>query len=141
MIINVKPDEFADLVMAYLLEMMRHDELMPDNDRFKDFIDKMNGKGMKQEAYRNYIEMNADTRIKFRRVKDYLFEEGHGTARIEIGSGVTPYVNEEFDRELCKKIFRTIKEVRFKRPEKVLTEERIDKIIDYCIEQKEKDNG
>lgn len=140
MIIDVKPDEFADLVMAYILDMIRHEEHLPDNDRFKDFINKMESKGMKQEVYRSFINMNTETRIKFKRIKKYLHSEGEGVARIEIGSGATPYVNEEFDRELCKKIFKKIKEVRWQHPSKVLTEDRIDKIIDYCIE-KEKNNG
>lgn len=144
-IINVHSDEFADLVMAYLLDMVRHEEMRPDNERFTQFIEQMEARGLKNASYSAFLDMNTNTRIKYKRLKPSLI--GEGSARVEISSGDTSYINEEeeFDRELCKQIFRKIKEVRFKHPSKVLHEGRIDKIIDYCVEQKkqqkENNNG
>jgi len=147
-IVNVHPDEFADLVIAYLLDMVRDEEMHPDNDRFKEFISKMDKVGLKTYAYRAFLDMETTTRIKYKRMKDSITADGDGGGtRIIISKGQTDYINEEevpFDRELCKKIFRTIKEVRFKHPSKVLREDRIDKIIDHCIKQKkqqEEQNG
>ena len=147
-IINVHPDEFADIVMAYLLDMIRDEEMRPDNERFEKFIELMDARGMKALTYSAYLNMNTDTRIKYKRMKKAIDGDGKDSTRIVITKGETDYIQEEqdFDRELCKQIFRKIKEVRFKHPSKVLTEDRIDKIIDYCIEQKKKnqeeqDNG
>ena len=142
-IIKIHPDEFADIVTAYLLDMMRDDENLPDNDDFKKLIETLHDKGAKSPIYHNFISMNGMTRIKYKRIKNALM--GEGETKIIVTKGDTEYINEEFDRELCKQIFRTIKEVRFKHPSKILREDRIDKIIDYCIEQKkqqeEQQNG
>jgi len=111
---------------------------LPENIRFVDFIKKMEGRGAKAILYGKYLDMNTNTRIKYKMIKDAL--QGTGVARIEINKGETEYINEDvpFDRELCKQIFRTIKDVRMKHPSKILREDRIDKIIDYCVEQKKK---
>lgn len=141
MIINVHSDEFADLVMAYLLDMVRHENMRPDNERFQKFIKVMDGRGLKQAAYGAFLEMDTNTRIKYKWMKPSIDGKGKGGTRLEISTGETKYIKEEdteFDRELCKQIFRMIKEVRFKHPSKVLNEDRIDKIIDYCVEQKKK---
>ena len=146
-IVDVHPDEFADLVMAYLLDMVRHDEMRPDNERFTKFIELMESRGMKQVTYEAFLDMNTNTRIKYKRMKDAITADGKSSTRIVISRGETTYINEEeeFDRELCKQIFRKIKQVRFQHPSKVLHEGRIDKIIDYCVEQKkqqkENNNG
>lgn len=138
--ISVHPDEFADIVVAYLLDIIRDDDMMPDNERFQTFMKIMEARGLKLASYSAFIDMGTDTRIKYKRIKPAL--ESKGTVRIEITKGETPYINEDFDRELCKQVFRKIKEVRYKHPSKVLTEDRIDKIIDYCVQQKkEKTNG
>lgn len=135
MIVDVHPDEFADIVMAYLFDMLRNKSDRPNNPRFDEFLDKMDGRGMRTLLYKEYLLFAADTRIKYNRMKS------SSTNRIEISSGVTPYLREEFDRELFKKIFRKANEIRFKSC-KVITEERLDKIIDYCLErQEEQQNG
>ena len=141
-IINTKSDEFADLVMAYLMDMARDPDNLPDNDRFKEFIKIFDARGLETICYGKYLKMSSETRIKYKRMKPSVIKDGASasTTRIQISQGDTPNINEEneFDRELCKKIFRKIKEVRFKHPSKVLTEDRIDKIIDYCVEQHKK---
>ena len=137
-IISVHPDEFADLVMAYLLDMTRDDSMLPDNPRFKKFIKIMGDRGMKTMSYEAFLEMNTDTRIKYKRMKDSITADGKNGTKIVISKGETEYVKEEvFDRELCKQIFRKVKDVRF-RKSIAITEERLDKIIDFCVEQKGK---
>jgi len=135
--IKIHPDEFADIVTAYLLDMLRDEANLPDNDDFKSLVKSLKEKGVKTPVYHNFISMNGMTRIKYKRVKKALLGEGEGETRIIVTTGDTQYINEDtFDRELCKKIFRTIKEVRMKHPSKILREDRLDKIIDYCVQQK-----
>lgn len=139
--INIHPDEFGDIIIIYLLDMIRNDDMLPDNERFKELIDIMDGRGLKQIVYKSFLEMDTTTRIKYRRIKSSISGDGNGVARILISKGDTDYITEEsltFDRDLCKQIFRTIKNYRFKNPSKILRENRIDEIIDYCIEQKKK---
>lgn len=138
--ISLHPDEFADIAMAYLYDMLRDEQNMPENEEFQELIGKMKNTGIKTYLYNYFISRHTDTRVKYKIVKKSLLGDGGAEGRIIVNKGTTDHINEEyeFDRELCKQIFRKVKEVRFKHPSKVLTEERIDKIIDYCVEQKKK---
>jgi hypothetical protein len=137
--IKIHPDEFADVMMAYLYDMLRDEENLPNNEDFKYLVDQLDKKGIRPLLYNHYLGMNSHTRIRYKMVKKALMGDGDINSKIAITKGNTDYINEEeFDRDLCKHIFRTIKDYRFKHPSKVLTEERIDKIIDYCVTQKMK---
>ena len=179
--ILVDPEEYADIVMIFLLEAMRED-LLTDNGRFDEFITKLEkGGGFKSQLFKTYMEMDSTTRIKYKRIKK-VFEDGP-SARIEITGSVTAKnvdtgkkttkrigkkerntvldktlkslgkvakrtvgikeseeIQSDFDRDLCKRIFRKVKEVRYK-TSMPITEERLDKIIDYCIREKEEKNN
>jgi len=157
--VHVKPDEFADLVMLFLLESIRDDNLLGGNEQFREFVHKIDQRGLKNELMKQYLSMNGEQRLRYRKLKPVF--EGGSSVKINIlqdkslsGKDTTvvdkviDYAkksigvkNEEFDRELCKRVFRKVKEVRFK-TSKPITEERLDKIIDYCInEQEEQQNG
>lgn len=158
--IHVDPEEFADMVMYFLLESIR-EELLEDNPRYKEFINHLNKKGLKTQLINHFLHMDSNTRVKYKRIKDVF--DGGDAVRINIEKqkktktkdgvisktiktlkksiGLKEEVEQEFDRELCKRIFRKVKEVRFK-TSMPITEERLNKIIDYCIKEKEEeDNG
>ncbi len=137
--ININSEEFADIVVSYILDMSRDDSILPDNERFRKFITIMKDRGIKTEAFNVFVDMDAETRSKYRQIKSSI-DGISDYVDVRITRYTTHGMTREsvrFDRELCKKIFRTIKEVRFNNPSKVLNETRIDKIIDYCIKQKE----
>lgn len=147
--ITVSSSEFYDVIIALILDMIKYDNITTDNERWNEFIEYAD-RQLSHVVRRNYIEMNGNERIKFKILKKAL--ESNKESKINIVRKSVTNLSEEdaneddneFDRELCKQIFRKIKEVRFKHPSKVLTEERIDKIIDYCVEQKkqqEEQNG
>ncbi|KFZ25560.1 MAG: hypothetical protein KQ78_02248 [Candidatus Izimaplasma bacterium HR2] len=140
--IHVDPYEFADIVLNFLLEAVRDEEFLEGNPRFKDVVEHLNKKGLKTKLLQKYLMMDVETRIKYKRIKDVF--RGGSTVRINIGQDKQikeENENEnEFDRELCKRIFRKVKEVRFK-TSKPITEERLNKIIDYCIKEQEEQNG
>ena len=138
-LISIHSDEFADIVTAYLLDMLRDEENLPANADFRKLVKIMKDKGVKPHLYNSFITMGSTTRVNYKRIKQSLLDDDKDS-KILITKGTTDYIKEDqdFDRELCKQVFRKIKEVRFKHPSKVLTEERIDKIIDYCVQQKKK---
>jgi len=46
--LNLSPNEFADLVASFLFDkMLKPDKVVPNNEMFNEFIDKMIGKGAK----------------------------------------------------------------------------------------------
>ena len=57
MIIDVHSDEFADIVMAYLLDMLRDDGHLPDNPRFKHFIKEDKWLKKNQYWYQSQFEL------------------------------------------------------------------------------------
>jgi len=132
--IHVSPNEFADIVMAFLLDMIRNESNELNNERLEDFLHFLESTGGKMKLTQKFLRMNSETRIKYKRIKD-SFYEGR-TSRINISETDKIQEESEFDRELCKRIFRKVKEVRFK-TSKPITEERLNKIIDYCIKEKE----
>lgn len=73
----------------------------------------------------NRVNEDSDINEKFQFINDTLESER------SINIGETP-----FDRELCKRIYRKIKECRYKKRTGIITEEDIDKIIDYCLKEK-----
>lgn len=138
--IHVDPYEFADIILNFLLEAVRDEEFLEGNPRFKDIVEHLNKKGFKTKLLQKYLMMDVKTRIKYKRIKDVF--SGGSTVRINIGQDkqIKEENENEFDRELCKRIFRKVKEVRFK-TSKPITEERLNKIIDYCIKEQEEQNG
>ncbi len=158
--IRLDPDEFADIIMAFLLDALRDDDMLKNNERFREFIHMADSKGMKSELTRKFFDMNAEQRLKYKLIKDVF--RGGQSSKLNIEQDTSlkhttvdkvvdvakklvglkrKRANEDFDRELCKRIFRKVKEVIFK-TSKPITEERLDKIIDYCInEQEEQNNG
>lgn len=158
--IHLTPDEFADLAMAFLLDAIRNEELLEDNEEFRLFLKSMDNKGMKSELMKRYLRMDGESRLRYKKIQDVF--RGGNSSKINIeqdtslrdnGETTTDKIidvakkliglkrtNEDFDRELCKRIFRKVKEVRFK-TSKPITEERLDKIIDYCINEREEQNN
>ncbi len=160
--IHVEADEFADIVMLFLQESMRED-MIKGNPRYDSFIDKLEKKGFKTILLNNYLKMDADTRVKYKRIKDVfdggaksiIYIEKEDKLKSKETDGIVKKTiktlkksiglkeetqPQEFDRELCKRIFRKVKEVRFK-TSMPITEERFNKIIDYCIKEKEEQNN
>lgn len=138
--IHVDPEEFADIVLNFLLEGLRNKgEFLEGNERWDEFMTYLDGHGGKPRLMLDFLHMDAETRVKYKRIQKVF--TGGDSVRINIGQDTKLQESGEFDRELCKRIFRKVKEVRFKKSMPI-TEERLDKIIDYCInEQEERRNG
>ncbi len=133
--VKVTKEEFADIIMILFLDAVRDEDVIKSNPRFRDIMEHAKSHGFKGKLLTNYLHMDAQTRVHYKRIKDAF--HGNDSARIDIGGS---QVSEEFDRDLCKRIFRKVKDVRFK-TSKPITEERLNKIIDYCINEKEEQNN
>jgi len=72
--INITPDEFGDVVVAFLFDKLLHKEdVSPNNENFNKFIDnldKRSGKSLLRDAF---LSMDPDMRLKYKRIKD-VFE-------------------------------------------------------------------
>ena len=166
--IQVDPEEFADIVLIFLQDSMR-EGLLPENERFTKFIGQLEKKGFKTHLLQHYLDMSSQTRVKYKRIKqtfaggdsskiniihqsfdpnaalknnpkDGIVKKTIKTLKRSIGLKEEILMESDFDRDLCKRIFRKVKEVRFK-SSMPITDEKLNKIIDYCILEKENKNG
>lgn len=158
--VTLTPDEFADLVMVFLLDTIKNDAEYVDNEQFKEFIHFLDKRGGKAELLPKYLKMDAKTRVKYKRL-DAVLKEKASAVRINVQDpdvGVVDKIDkkakemkskkkgEKIDKGLVAKIFKKVKEVRFK-TSKPITEERLYKIIDYVEaqnvkeQQEEEENG
>ena len=68
--INVDPDEFADIVMAYLFDKyLNFDEVSAENENFNYGMKKARGK-MFPISRGMYLDMDANLRLKYKLIKE-----------------------------------------------------------------------
>lgn len=139
--VSLTKEEFLDYIMILMLESIRNEsKYSTDNESWNTFIQVLKDRGLKAQLLTRFLDMDANSRMKYKRTSQ-LFE---GTTKNELKM----YINvdktvkesqeiQQVDRELCKSIYRKVQEVRFK-TSMPITDEKLDRIIDYCIEQKKK---
>jgi len=83
--INVSPDEYADITVAFLLDKMLHpDEVIPYNEAFNKYAKKLAGKGMKSLSLNYYLKMNGNLRVYYKRIKKVFEGDQNQSAIIYI---------------------------------------------------------
>lgn len=142
--INVSPDEFADIIICFLLDNFRSENttLLPDNELWTEFVSLLERRGLEPQTLRYYMKLDANTRVSYKRIKG-SFESGNNeTSRINISAK-----HESPDRKSKLEIKDTIKNV-IKLAKQVrestgfpVNDEKLDKIIDHVIKQEEQKNG
>ena len=107
--IRVEPNEFADVVISFLLDKILHpEEVVPNNDDFNEFTEKIRGKGLKTLMMKYYLNMDSRTRVKYKIIKD-VFEEGSSeTSVINILPEKVEKKKEMGKKNLLKKIIKKI---------------------------------
>ena len=74
--INVSTDEFANIVVAFLLDKLLHpSEIVPTNEEFDTLSGKMYGKGLRALFMQYYLGLHASMRVKYKRLKKVLSGE------------------------------------------------------------------
>lgn len=69
--INVTPEEFGNIIIAFLLDKSLHpDEVIPGNEIFDKLMLRMYDKGLKPLALKAFLEMDSQDRVKYKRIKD-----------------------------------------------------------------------
>lgn len=108
--INVDANEYADLVVAFLFDKILHsEEILSENERFNDVMEFMSRKGMKPILFKAYRDMDSQTRIKYKKIKN-IFDYTATTAAI-INIMVTEKEEKETKKDkesIVKKIIKKI---------------------------------
>jgi len=123
--VNVSPEEFGDLVVAFILDkLLNPEEVIEGNKAFNEFMEKLSLKGVKPLALNYYLKCDANLRVKYKRIKK-VFEYDQNQAAI-----INIFPSEREKEEVEKKdsfIKRAIK--------KILRRENIDNKEEKLLEE------
>jgi hypothetical protein len=96
--INVTANEFADIVVSFLLDkLLNPDEVIPSNEDFDKYMEKMKLKGMKSVSLTYYLNLNTNLRVAYKRIKSVFEDDKSGSSVIYI------YPNKKAKEETDKK--------------------------------------
>lgn len=139
---STNPSEYLDICICMLMDAIKHGEDMNTNSRWDKFIRDGKLLGLKTVVYFIYLTTDVDARIKYKMLAPTLRGERSCiiTIRVEEGEVEPLPSSKKVNKDLIKKIFKKVKEVRFK-TSMPITEARLDKIIDYVVKKHEEDGG
>ena len=96
--INVTANEFADIVVSFLLDkLLNPDEVIPSNEDFDKYMEKMKLKGMKSVSLTYYLGLDTNLRVAYKRIKSVFEDDKSGSSVIYI------YPNKKAKEETDKK--------------------------------------
>jgi hypothetical protein len=137
--IRLGPNEFADLVVAFLLDnIMEPGEILPDNIEFDYITNKMARSGLKSSLMSYYIDTSSITRGKYKMIRGSFTGKDKQNS-IVISSSAEDKVTDDDKstiRNIVKQTLRVIKSHRVRKNGGMpLNEESVDKIIDKVLEE------
>jgi hypothetical protein len=103
--INLKPNEYPDIVIAYLFDkVLHHDEVATGNELFDEFMTKMKSRGITPLLRDYYLSMDPDKRRKYKLIKDAFAADTLSNAVINI----RPEKFDKLEKEKKKGFFKRV---------------------------------
>ncbi len=137
--IRVSPDEFADIVVAFLLDnIMQPGDILPNNVEFDYITDKMKNGGLKSPLLSYYIDTSSITRGKYKMIRNSFTGQDKSNTIVISGKPEEKIPDDEKTtiKNIVKQTLRIIKSHKMRRNNGMpLNEETIDKIIDKELEK------
>ena len=148
--INVNPDQFFDIIMIYLYDIIVHkDDFLTKDKNIIKFLEVFKKRGMKTQLMDYYLNCNSDRRIDYKRIKNVFFKENAGETNIrvdqkknlkeEVEEPVRPERPDNFYelKDHLRKCITIMKKIKYKNPNRVITEEMLDNILNKVLINKE----
>lgn len=83
--INLTPKQFGDFTVSFLLDKILHpDEVVPGDEDFDKFIDSIKSKGAKSALTQYYVQMDSQSRLNYKRVKDVFDGSDNSIQQIKV---------------------------------------------------------
>lgn len=141
--ITVSPEEFADIVVCFLYDQLRNEDgMLPNNEEWQAFSKLLKQKGVGPISMQYYTGLNTGIRMEYKRIKDMFHKSITGNSTIIIRGPQEPIQKSPEKKskvkDIVKKVVRLLKNER-KRTGWPINEEKMDKIIEYVVEQEEKE--
>ena len=126
--INISPQEFPDIIMAFLFDKMLHpEEIVPGNKEFDKIMKKFKTKGVMTELRDYYLDMNKDNRRKYKLIKKGLEADATTSTVIFIQPEDFEKGKKKKNRSLLRRLMRKlVASTEFNDDEKQLLQEVIE---------------
>ena len=134
--IKINPDEFVDIMVAFLLDkMMEEDVVLPGNEQFDELIDLMTRLGIKPFLLKHYIRSSPVLRNKYKVIRKSFIDRSHRSS-IDIAGTADDKKKSSLAGKI-KKIIKLVNNSKTRNLGVPLTEEKIDVIIDKVMSEGE----
>ena len=147
--INITPEEFARIVMIYLLDKVNNpDEVYPEGEDFDKIVEDL--QKVKSSLTRFYLDADIDSKIYYKRLRG-LMKKDNTTERFTIQVQRKEQTNESENinnaqqdneinkyqiKDIVKRVIKTIRKRRFHKA-RFLSDEELDAIIEKIINKGE----
>lgn len=146
--INITPEEFASIIMIYLLDRINNEEeLIPDEEEFNKLMNNL--ERVKSYLVKFYLNSDVNNRIYYKRLRSVLEKDGLAetfTIKINKKSSTNESeninkiekdtkINEVEVKSLVKDVIKKIRKRKFKKST-YMSEEELDNIIRKTINEK-----
>jgi len=83
--VNLKPEEWGDFIVIFLLDAIIHDNILDDNENFRKLINNLEKKGAKPIFLKYYLDLPASLRVDYKRVRNSIIGKDTSSAILNIG--------------------------------------------------------
>ncbi len=107
--INLKPDEYPDIVIAYLYDKVLHPEkVATGNKLFDEFMKKLTSRGASPLLRDYYLSMEPDMRRKYKLIKEAFAGDTLSNAVINIRPDKFDKLEKEKKKGFFKKVLKRL---------------------------------
>lgn len=86
--IIVSPEDFQDVLTAYLLELLIHGN-PTNNELFSEIVEKMRKAGLKANLLTMFLDMNAQNRVLYKMIRNPLMKESSSRSVITVSGALS----------------------------------------------------
>jgi len=107
--VNVTASEFPNIVVCFLLDkLMNPDKVIPDNEEFNKYMNKMKLKGMQPLSLNYYLDMSSLYRVYYKRIKGVFDDKSNSQMIIQIYPNKETKDDVEKKESMVKKVIRKL---------------------------------
>jgi len=139
---TVRPNEFFDVIMVFLYDIINNIEFTVfDEPAILDILKTFESKGLKTHLMQYYLHLTAEQRIKYKFIKDVFYATNANNSIINIlpsrGIEENTSVNFYDTKDSIRKCISLMKKQKYGNPNRIITDEVMDKIIEHVLKEKE----
>jgi len=73
--VNLTPEEYGDFTAIFLLDAMTNDNVLADNEEFRELIENLKGKGARPILIRYFLSLPSIQRTDYKRMKTTMLRD------------------------------------------------------------------